>query len=65
MTPADTLAQRMRANATLLDMMARGERRLERKALHALVLDLRAWAMELDRADLDAFRRKMIEERRA
>lgn len=44
------LVEAMRGNATLLEMMANGETRLERAALHGLVADLREWARRLERA---------------
>lgn len=44
------LVEAMRSNATLLEMMATGETRLERAALHGLVSDLREWARRLERA---------------
>lgn len=48
--PADPMAETMRANATLLEMMIDGEARLERAILRGLVADMREWARRLERA---------------
>lgn len=48
--PADPMAEAMRANATLLEMMIDGEARLERAILRGLVADMREWARRLERA---------------
>jgi hypothetical protein len=58
------LQERMRANAALLSMMAKGEIPLRRKDLIGLVEDLRAWAGELDAAEMREFTRRMIAEGR-
>lgn len=44
-----SLAERLRANATLLSMMVEGETRLSREHLRALAEDLKQQAAEADR----------------
>ena len=50
------VAERMRANAALLEMMTTGEVPMHRADLRSLVSDLRNQALEVERMDLPATR---------